>query len=166
MALSDRVVVMQRGLVLQSGAPEAVYRRPASAEVASFFGTPNLIEATVRGSRPNGEGHVLSIEAALGAGECRAAGRFNVGDTVLVMVRPEDVALGQAGAKAGDGQIAWPGRVIDGVFRGPRRTLTVETARERFRVECPATRAMAVGDTVTLLIDADNAWALPASPSS
>ena len=166
MALSDRVVVMQRGLVLQSGAPEAVYRRPASAEVAAFFGTPNLIEATVRASRPDGDDHMLSFEAALGTGECRAAGRFDVGDKVLVMVRPEDVALGPADATARDGQFAWPGRVVDGVFRGPRRTLTVETARERFRVECPASRAMAVGDTVTLLIDADNAWAVPSAPQS
>jgi iron(III) transport system ATP-binding protein len=166
MALSDRVVVMQRGLVLQSGAPEAVYRRPASAEVAAFFGTPNLIEATVRGSRPNGEGHVLSIEAPLGAGECRASGAHRDGDKVLVMVRPEDVALAQPGTPARDGQFAWPGRVVDGVFRGPRRSLTVETASKRFHVECPATRAMAVGDSVTLLVDADNAWALPASPSS
>ncbi len=162
MALSDRVVVMQRGLVLQSGAPEAVYRRPASAEVAAFFGTPNLIEATVRASRPNGDGHVLSIEAALGSGECRASSAFRAGDKVLVMVRPEDVTLGAADTKARDGQFAWPGRVTDGVFRGPRRTLTVETAHERFRVECPASRAMAVGDTVTLVVDADNAWALPA----
>jgi len=152
--------------VLQSGAPEAVYRRPASAEVAAFFGTPNLIEATVRASRPDGDGHVLSIAAALGTGECRASGGFNAGDKVLVMVRPEDVALGPADATARDGQFAWPGRVTDGVFRGPRRTLTVETARERFRVECPASRAMAVGDTVTLLIDADNAWAVPSAPLS
>ena len=161
MALSDRVVVMQRGHVLQSGAPEEVYRRPTSAEVAAFFGTPNLIEATVRASRANGDGHVLSIEASLGAGECRAAGTFQAGDKVLVMVRPEDIALGHAGAKAGEGQFAWPGRVVDGVFRGPRRTLTVETASKRFHVECPATRAMAVGDVVTLVVDADNAWALP-----
>jgi hypothetical protein len=31
----------------------------------------------------------------------------------------------------------------------------------RFNVECPATRSMAVGETITLLVDADNAWALP-----
>jgi iron(III) transport system ATP-binding protein len=166
MALSDRVVVMQRGQVLQSGAPEAVYRRPASAEVASFFGTPNLIEATVRASRPNGAGHVLSIEAPLGAGECRAAASFQAGDKVLVMVRPEDIALVQAGTPARDGQFAWPGRVVDGVFRGPRRTLTVQTASKRFQVECPATRAMDVGDAVTLMVDADNAWALPSTASS
>ena len=55
-----------------------------------------------------------------------------------------------------------PGKVVDGVFRGPRRSLTVETAGLRFNVECASTRAAAVGDSVTLLVDADNAWALKA----
>src|ERR1700755_298925 len=47
MALSDRVVVMDKGRALQVGAPEEVYRRPASRTVAAFFGTPNFIEAKV-----------------------------------------------------------------------------------------------------------------------
>ena len=59
MALSDRVVVMQRGRILQAGAPEAVYRRPASREVAAFFGTPNFIEATVAACRPADDGDWL-----------------------------------------------------------------------------------------------------------
>ena len=71
MALSDRVVVMQRGRILQVGAPEIVYRRPASREVASFFGTPNLIEAAVTACRPTANGeHRLTIEGAHGRGEC------------------------------------------------------------------------------------------------
>jgi len=50
--------------------------------------------------------------------------------------------------------------VVDGIFRGSRRTLTVESQGRRFTVECPATRAAQVGDAVTLGVAADNAWAL------
>ena len=78
------------------------------------------------------------------------------------MVRPEDVTLAAADAPATNGHLTWPGKVVDGVFRGPRRSLTVETAGLRFNVECASTRAAAVGDTVTLLVDANNAWALKA----
>src|SRR5439155_1367202 len=74
--------------------------------------------------------------------------------TLYVTHDQEDVALGHAGA------LSWQGTVIDGVFRGPRRTLTVEAEGRRFTVECPATRAASVGDAVTLSVDADNAWAL------
>ena len=162
MALSDRVVVMQKGRILQIGPPEVVYRRPASRDVAAFFATPNLIEAKVTVCRPVDGAYVLSIECSSGHGDCHADQAFGVGESVLVMVRPEDVTLAANGAAASSGQLAWTGKVVDGTFRGPRRSLTVETAGLRFNVECPATRAAAVGEAVTLLVDADNAWALKA----
>jgi iron(III) transport system ATP-binding protein len=163
MALSDRVVVMQRGRILQVGAPETVYRRPASREVAAFFGTPNFIDATVAACRPADNGdHVITIDGASGRGDCWADRAFKPGEAVSVMVRPEDVRLAPAHAPTANGQLAWAGRVVDGVFRGSRRSLAVETAGLSFHVECPATRAAAVGETVTLLVDADNAWALKA----
>jgi iron(III) transport system ATP-binding protein len=155
MALSDRVVVMQKGRILQIGAPETVYRQPASRDVAAFFGTPNLIEARVTACRAADGSYVLSVEG----GECRAAQSFKPGETVLLMVRPEDVTLTNGTATA-NGQLAWTGKVVDGTFRGPRRTLSVQTAHQRFTVECPATRAAQVGEAVTLLVDAGNAWAL------
>src|SRR5215470_2796103 len=73
MALSDRIVVMQRGRILQTGEPETVYRRPASREVASFFGTPNLIEASVTGCRRHDSDYLLTIDGAQARGACRAA---------------------------------------------------------------------------------------------
>ena len=154
MALSDRVVVMDKGRALQVGAPEDVYRRPASRAVAAFFGTPNFIEATVTACRANGVDHVLTIEGAGTRGDCRAGNAHRPGDAVLVMVRPEDVTLGTAG------QLSWQGTVVDGIFRGPRRTLTVEAQGRRFTVECSATRAASVGDAVTLSVESENAWAL------
>jgi iron(III) transport system ATP-binding protein len=158
MALSDRVVVMDKGRALQVGAPEDVYRRPASRTVAAFFGTPNFIEARVTACRANGRDHLLTIEGAGTQGDCRASEAYRPGDGVLVMIRPEDVTLGSTG------QLSWQGTVVDGIFRGPRRTLTVESTAggqaRHFTVECPATRAASVGDAVTLGVDADNAWAL------
>src|SRR4051812_26901922 len=154
MALSDRVVVMDRGRALQVGAPEDVYRRPASRAVAAFFGTPNFIEATVTACRADGGDHVLTIEAAGTRGDCRAGEAHRPGDAVLVMVRPEDVTLGAAGP------LSWQGTVVDGIFRGPRRPLTVEAQGRRFTVECSATRAASVGDAVTLSVESGNAWAL------
>src|SRR5438105_1819175 len=73
MALSDRVVIMQRGRILQVGAPETVYRRPASREVAAFFGTPNFIDATVTACRPADNGDWL---VAVDGGHCRSGHAF------------------------------------------------------------------------------------------
>src|SRR5262245_7728232 len=71
MALSDRIVVMDKGRALQVGAPEEVYRRPASRAVAAFFGTPNFIEAKVIDCRGNSGGYALTVEGAGARGECR-----------------------------------------------------------------------------------------------
>jgi iron(III) transport system ATP-binding protein len=160
MALSDRVVVMDNGRALQIGAPETVYRRPASRAVAAFFGTPNFIEARVTACRAEGDDHVLTIEGAGAQGDCRAGQAHRPGDMVQVMIRAEDAALGRTDEQARPGQLVWTGRVTDGVFRGSRRSLAVEAQGHHFNVECPATRAAAVGDAVTLKVDADNAWAL------
>jgi iron(III) transport system ATP-binding protein len=160
MALSDRVVVMQKGRVLQAGAPETVYRRPASREVATFFGTPNLIEATVTICRKADDLCLLTIEGAHGRSECRAGQIFQPGEAVLVVVRPEDVVLAPPNTPPSNGQLTWQGRVRAGTFRGPYCSLAIEAAGLRFTVECPATRAASAGDAVTLQVDADNAWAL------
>ncbi|MGE0714014.1 MAG: ABC transporter ATP-binding protein [Alphaproteobacteria bacterium] len=167
MALSDRVVVMQHGRILQIGTPEEVYQRPASREVAAFFGAPNLLPARVVDSRPSGDGdHVLAVEGSGWRGRCRAGEPFAAGADVLMMVRPENVVLGDLDTTPADGRIAWTGRVVDGIFRGPRRSIVAETAGlaesggMRFNVEAPAMRAARVGDAVSLQVAADAAWAV------
>src|SRR3954454_22598841 len=56
MALSDRVVVMEGGKILQVGSPEEIYQRPVSRAVAAFFGSPNLLEAKVMSCEPESGG--------------------------------------------------------------------------------------------------------------
>ena len=84
MALSDRVVVMDKGRALQVGAPETVYRRPASRDVAAFFGTPNFIEAKVTACRPAATTMCSRSRApargATAAPRRRIAGRPGAGD--------------------------------------------------------------------------------------
>src|SRR5215213_5549848 len=47
LSMSDAIAVMDRGVVQQIGAPEAIYRRPANRFVAEFVGRVNLIAGTV-----------------------------------------------------------------------------------------------------------------------
>ena len=78
------------------------------------------------------------------------------------MVRPEDVTLAAASAPATNGHLDLAGQGRRRRLPRPAPLLTVETAGLRFNVECASTRAAAVGETVTLLVDANNAWALKA----
>lgn len=47
LAMSDRIVVINHGLIEQNGTPEEVYRAPASKFVASFLGQSNLMSGTI-----------------------------------------------------------------------------------------------------------------------
>src|SRR6266478_1042723 len=49
LAISDRIAVMRAGALEQVGAPDAIYRRPASPFVAEFMGTTNLLHGAVTG---------------------------------------------------------------------------------------------------------------------
>jgi iron(III) transport system ATP-binding protein len=97
LSLSDRIVVMDGGKVLQVGTPEEIYRNPASRAVADFLGRCNIMTAKVAivpGTAPpggpaglvltaNGEPITVAIPPAILA----------AGDEVQLAVRPEAVEL-------------------------------------------------------------------------
>src|SRR6202012_1657828 len=83
MALSDRVVVMDRGRIQQIGAPEGIYRHPANRTVAGFFGTPNLLPANGEGcARIDGGKVRLDVSGQGGRGQCEAATEVPAGRAV------------------------------------------------------------------------------------
>ena len=88
-SMSDRVAVMNGGLLEQVGAPEEVYRRPQSVFVADFVGAANRLAATVAAGASDGRYRV----AIAGCGERPIAGPEGLaeGEDVIVVVRPEDI---------------------------------------------------------------------------
>jgi putative spermidine/putrescine transport system ATP-binding protein len=90
MTMSDVVVVMRAGRIEQVGAPLEVYRRPASAFVARFIGTTNLLEG-----RPSRGGTVAVAGRDFEVSEDGADAR---GEHVLISVRPEAARIVDAGS--------------------------------------------------------------------
>jgi putative spermidine/putrescine transport system ATP-binding protein len=100
MAMSDRIVVMKDGKIVQSGPPEEVYNQPLTDWVASFLGDTNLIPCTVL--ERNG------IEALVdlgGLGTARVADRGVQGENYAVSIRPEHLKFRSAG-ECGNGGAA------------------------------------------------------------
>ena len=105
MAVSDRIAVMNLGVVQQVGPPAEIYRNPASRFVAGFIGKTNLLERelTRHGDVATvdlGDGVVLDVSAAIAP---TAAGR------VIVSLRPEAVSTAETGLKA---------EIVDETFLG------------------------------------------------
>ncbi len=162
MALSDRIVVMHLGRILQQGAPEDIFQRPSSTAVADFFGSPNLMKASVVGCiRQDEQTFRLTVRGAGDRnGECLAGQAFQQGDEVVVMVRGENMVLGEADPAGRAHGLSWTGEVIDNIFRGPRRSILVQCESGVIKVETPAMRAARVGDRVRLTANADSSWAM------
>lgn len=81
MTMSDRVVVMQDGIIQQLGTPEDIYNEPVNPFVANFIGETNI----VRGKYIH-EGLIefLGVEFAI------QGYKFENGEEVDVVIRPED----------------------------------------------------------------------------
>jgi iron(III) transport system ATP-binding protein len=159
MALSDRVVVMQAGRILQVGSPEEIYQRPATRAVAAFFGAPNLLDATVTACTAQAQNRFeLGIAGADWTGHCLAGEPYQVGDPVVVLVRPENLQVAMNGVDSSP--MGWSGRIASSIFRGPRQSMVVEATGLRLNVEAPALLAARVGDVIRLGVQLAGAWAI------
>jgi spermidine/putrescine transport system ATP-binding protein len=118
LAVSDRIAVMNDGVIVQCGAPEEVYERPERPFVAGFIGISNLLEATVHdaGSVRLAGGEMCAAPVPDGA---------SAGTAVHLSVRPEKIALDEL---LEDGMVALDATVVERVYLGTTTQVIVELA--------------------------------------
>ncbi len=92
--LADKLVVMNEGMIEQVGTPDEVYGSPATAFVARFVGDSNQLVGTVE----RVEGGEVVVDTAAGPIRAVPRGDPDVGDRTMVVVRPEDLAVGDEAA--------------------------------------------------------------------
>jgi spermidine/putrescine transport system ATP-binding protein len=85
LSMSDRVAIMNGGVIEQCGTPEDVYERPTSVFAAGFIGTSNLMSGTWSGGSVT-----ITPTVAIPAPEHHGSAD---GDAVSVAVRPEKIWL-------------------------------------------------------------------------
>jgi putative spermidine/putrescine transport system ATP-binding protein len=86
LSMADRIVVMQEGMIRQSGAPEELYERPLHADVAEFMGFRTRMLGRVQSVQNNR----ATVETGGALLEGIARNPVTVGQTVTLMIRPED----------------------------------------------------------------------------
>ncbi len=110
MAISDRIAVMNKGVIQHIGSPKSIYQRPANLFVATFIGKSNVIRGKTR--------VIDKARFVEFAGGCRVKadnlkGGYAGEEDVLVSIRPEELLL-----NAGAGEGALKARIDDSVFLG------------------------------------------------
>ncbi len=96
LAISDRIVTMSAGRIVQNADPRTIYERPNSKYVADFIGTANIIPCSVE-SR---EGDRFVLKCAYGT--LRAIDRdctLQPGAQASLLIRPEDLFLAAPGSE-------------------------------------------------------------------
>jgi len=114
LAISDKIAVLNEGVLQQIGGPWEVYLNPVNRFVADFIGTANLLKATVRAVSED------SIEIEM-AGERvvveRKGSNLSLGQEVLVNIRPENLYLFQSASEVTT-QNRLKGRIVRHTYMG------------------------------------------------
>jgi len=130
--LGDRIAVLNDGHLEQIGTPHEVYNQPATEYVATFLGAANLLLGVVaRGCVEIGSARFPAVKETI---------RFNEGQSVKLVFRPEDVCISQdANLPEGCRRLA-NGVVEEVSFVGAYERLNVRldlTHRQQAETEAP-----------------------------
>jgi spermidine/putrescine transport system ATP-binding protein len=156
LTMSDRIAVMNQGLVLQVDVPERIYEHPASRFVADFIGETNFLEGEVVEIR--GQRVAVLIDGQFIV-EARNGQDMQTGAKVTLAVRPEKLYL-----SCEDPQNAYiPGRVSEVIYIGTDLRYEVRIS-DRTRVVVrdqnrggDSTRRFKRGEQVNVCWSIDNA---------
>ena len=141
MAISDNIIIMNKGVIAQMGSPEEIYHHPKSEFVADFIGEVNFLTGELVSRSGNQctmriSGHDVTVDNPDG---------FDVGKTCKLVLRPE------AGILADEG--ALPCKVVLSCFMGAYQNYHVMVGDTLVKLAdyCPVGRKVyQVGDTAYL----------------
>ena len=141
LTMSDRVVVMRDGNILQIGTPQDIYNEPCNAFVADFIGESNILDGTMI------EDYLVEV----------AGQRFKSLDSgfgkmapVDVVIRPEDIDIVPTGSAAAHIN----GVVTSVTFKGVHYEIIVDV--DGFKWMIQTTDSANVGDKIGLALTPDD----------
>lgn len=119
--MSDRIAVMNHGVVEQVDLPEAVYDRPRTTFVAGFIGVSNLMPGVA--GPPAGGGTELRLDSGV---TVRAASNgFKAGERCYAVVRPEKLSVTLVEEPAPAGRPSVEGLVESSLYLGTATQMVV-----------------------------------------
>jgi iron(III) transport system ATP-binding protein len=155
MTLSDRIVVMNEGVIEQIGTPVEIYRFPNSRFVANFIGRANFIDGVVL-AQNNSKLTVRSLGESITLSNIKR--EFREGEAVTLIVRPEMVQIKKTGG-------IYQGIVRQAVYLGDLIEYAVEVGGASIlgtETDPHVTELFPEGESVTLGFAEDTIQVLPA----
>ncbi|MGO4998997.1 spermidine/putrescine ABC transporter ATP-binding protein PotA [Oceanisphaera sp. W20_SRM_FM3] len=121
LSMSDRILVMHGGKVVQDGTPREVYESPANLFVARFIGEINVLDGVLLASAQANDAWHAKVEGR----DCIVHSKldFNAGDKVCVLLRPEDLRMS---VSPDDTTPSVAGRIVERLYKGATLESRVE----------------------------------------
>ena len=138
LSMSDKIVVMDSGVIQQIGTPIDIYNEPVNAFVADFIGESNIVDGIMRED--------FLCEFSGNTFKCLDKG-FRKNEAVDVVVRPEDVDV----VPYEQGMLR--GRVTSVTFKGVHFEIIVDIGGFKWMIQ--STDEQFVGDNIGLYIEPD-----------
>lgn len=162
LTLSDRLIVMQGGSVVQEGTPQSVYRDPETPFVADFIGEANFLDGIVIETSPvSVTATVSSVTTTLLSP--RLAETITPGDPVLIAVHPDAITLSRT-----DTSNTIRGEIESIAFAGPYMEFTIAYEDGWIKATAPELDAFGkpwqMGETVFFSFTAERARVFGVEP--
>ena len=152
--LSDRVIVLKDGGIVEENDPERLYREPRTRFAADFVGLANFVEGRAVAAHPDGS---VDVTTEHGIIRCHCHERPAENAPVTVLVRPESIEIAAAASSFEERLNRFHARVVETHFNGSIVDYIVAIgadggSRQTYRVQAFAPRRYKPGDLVVLRI--------------
>jgi len=160
MVISDRIVIMEKGNIVQIGSPHEIYEKPASRFVADFIGAMNFIPGKVVQVLPGANEVYVSTEFSEKI-LCRSTGSdvTTPGQKVYASIRPEDVEVFVEQPQAGEN--IFKGTIANKAYLGNFLFLFVDIKGTTIRVQAPHQLPQEEGHEIYLYLNPQKCIVLP-----
>ncbi len=148
LALSDFVVVMRSGTVMEKGTPREIYFRPKDRFVVDFLGGANFFEGTVTGFQDN----YILVRSPIGTLACEATEDISEGQAVTVYIRVAFIKIPEQEPRLSPIN-RFRGKIETLIFLGESYEMEVIVGTVKLGMRASSTLAVREGEEIEFFIE-------------
>lgn len=131
LALSDRIAVMNLGVIIQEGTPREIYLEPKDAFTANFIGRTNIFNGSVLSASSVDSAGIVSL--ADGRLACSLPEGLKAKDPIQLLIRPEGIQILESKPENGNNVLS--GEILLATFQGDSVEYQVRVGEQECRVK-------------------------------
>jgi spermidine/putrescine transport system ATP-binding protein len=121
LSMSDSIVVLQQGRVVQQGTPRDIYENPKNISVATFIGESNIFDVVI----DDATDQTIQVTVQDIQFELENSGQYKPGDKIHLLIRPEDTRVYHR-SEIDDISMMFPAVVNEVIYKGTTVDLIIK----------------------------------------